>query len=144
MKLRLEFEDSDFREMIQEYFDRNGFAVKNLDQLCELFKKAFPDGIKVDAETKPPIHIPSFSTSDHASASTVTAVPVDAETVEPEAPEKTNGKDETFIASASDLFDPTPGNVPSRDEQLRQSNAEVARIVAQSKALEEEKAKENQ
>jgi hypothetical protein len=141
MKLRLEFEDSDLREMIQEYFDRNGFAVKNLDQLCELFKKAFPDGIKVDAETRGPREATAAAEVD---APTAVTPPVEelSEAEDPN-PHKSNGSANVAM-SATDLFDPTPGSVPTRDEQLRQSQQEVANIVAQSKALEEEKAKEDQ
>lgn len=134
MKLRLEFEDSDLREMIHDYFDRNGFAVKNLDQLCELFKKAFPDGIRVDAETRD---------SRPAKPAAAPSLPEEHTEMEDSVPEKNNGTSNVAM-TATDLFDPTPGNVPTRDEQLRQSQREVANIVAQSKALEEEKAKDNE
>jgi len=140
MKLQLEFEDDDLREMIEDYFGRNGFKVKNLDQLCELFLKAYPDGIKVQAETTGPQEATTAAAPDAPS----TEPPPSTELPEEEDsnPKKSNGAPQV-VMTATDLFDPTPGNVPSRDEQLRQSQQEVATIVAQSKALEEEKAKED-
>jgi len=143
MKLQLEFEDSDLREMVQGYFARNGFAVKNLDQLCELFHKAFPDGISVQAETlaQKQVNYPDGTTVAPATGEHAATPLLPEEEYPP--PTKTDDRPQT-VMTASDLFDPTPGNVPTRDEQLRQSQKEVAYLVAQSKAIEEEKAKEKE
>ena len=51
MKLRIEFEDNDLHSMITQYFASAGFEVRNLHDLCEQFKTAFPDGIFVDVLT---------------------------------------------------------------------------------------------
>jgi len=134
MKLQLEFEESDLREMIQGYFRSNGFRVKNLDQLCQLFQKAFPDGIKVQAETAADgvtSEIPEVAT-ERAAVALVTPPPNGRDT----------SKGANVAMSATDLFDPTPGKVPTRDEQLRQSQREVANIVAQSKAIAAKRTKD--
>lgn len=149
MKLRMEFEDDDLREMIDGYFRQSGFQVKNLDQLCDLFRKAFPEGIEVQVATLPV---------------TVPAEPVEPVERRPRSPEKEfesspEDEDEEYVdidegkgngaaegnprMSASDLFDPTPGKVPTRDEQLKQTQDELKHLLNQSKVIEEEKAKEN-
>lgn len=125
MKLQLEFEEDDLREMITQYFAGNGFHVKNLDQLCALFSKAFPDGIKVQAETVPMVTpLSTFNnpiTNEVVLTDKVTSTLV-VETGNP-------------VFTASDLFDPEPGTVPSRDEQLRQSKAELEHILRESETL---------
>lgn len=124
MKLQLEFEEDDLREMITQYFAGNGFQVKNLDQLCTLFSKAFPDGIKVQAETVP---IPKTMSVQNIVSE---VVPHDIQYVEGSLKEQGNP-----VFTASDLFDPEPGAVPSRDEQLRQSKAELEHILRESETL---------
>lgn len=138
MRLQLEFENADLREMITDYFKASGFVVKNLDQLCEFFHKAFPDGIKVQAETIAYKHAQDPDGRPVKPAvGTHSAVP-ELPAKEDPTLEKNDGTP-NVIMSASDLFDPTPGQVPTRDEQLRQAQAELKHILAQSKVIEETK-----
>ena len=50
MKIKLEFEAPDLHEMLTGYFDKLGFTVKNIDELCEQFTAVFPEGLVVHAE----------------------------------------------------------------------------------------------
>jgi hypothetical protein len=135
MKLQLEFEDADLREMIETYFKSNGFKVKNLDQLCAFFHKAFPDGIKVQAETLPPsVELKEAQVEAPSRKEKEVAI------IDPANTEVTKSKEVTNLPmSATDLFDPTPGRVPTRDEQLRQSREELEFILNQSKIIEKER-----
>ena len=146
MKLNLEFEGPDLRDLIEEYFKRRGFKVKNLDALCVLFEKVYPNGITVKAETLAPQErtTPVETLPGEEIEVTVSADKGQAKGIIEESGGKKSNGSPNVAMSTTDLFDPTPGMVPSRDEQLRQSQQEVANIVAQSKALAEEKAKETE
>lgn len=137
MKLQLEFEEADLHEMIDEYFQRRGFKVKDLVAVTEKFSNIFPGGIKITAE-------PIVVTATVAPRPTVVSPLPEVELVEEPTLQEAyeTGPVINTTMSATDLFDPTPGNVPSRDEQLEQSRKEVESIVAQSKAIESEKSKE--
>ena len=50
MKLTMEFEDADLRDMIDSYFESRGFKVENADELVEKFAGIFPQGIKVKVQ----------------------------------------------------------------------------------------------
>lgn len=53
MKLTFTFEEDDLRKMIGEYFERNGFKAKDLENLIDKFNQIYPEGIKVDADPLP-------------------------------------------------------------------------------------------
>jgi hypothetical protein len=138
MKLSMEFEEEDLRDMIEGYFQKSGFLVQNLDQLLHLFSKAYPDGIQVQVETtEVPKTTPRVALMDKSQV-----VDFTPEVTELKDPEIQRPKDNGYTnkpMSASDLFDPTPGSVPTRDEQLAQSRKELEHIIAQSKEIEETK-----
>jgi hypothetical protein len=138
MKLSMEFEEEDLRDMIEGYFQKSGFLVQNLDQLLHLFSKAYPDGIQVQVETTN-VSPPSEEWTPKTEPQGVVKVQ-ESETFKD--PEIQRPKDNGYTnkpMSASDLFDPTPGSVPTRDEQLAQSRKELEHIIAQSKEIEETK-----
>jgi hypothetical protein len=131
MKLQLEFEDNDLREMIEQYFSSNGFKVKNLDDLCNKFKVAFPTGIKVQAET----------TATNGATVTSSDSFQDVEEIVQEDPVDLSKPRTIGITnvpmSKEDLMDPTPGKVPTVEEQRAQSEREIEHILAQSSELEQ-------
>lgn len=129
MKLKVEFEIDDLQLMFNQFFTDAGFEVADLDQLCEQFASAFPDGIKVDVH---PL-VPSADTSELDSAG------VDGEVSHFEPPEDFVEEDEpTSLVSVdkgkkvthTDLADPTYSGEISA----------INRLVTQSKNIEETKA----
>lgn len=50
MKLTVEFEEDDLREMFTKFFKEAGFDVLSLDDICNQFKNSFPEGLKVIVE----------------------------------------------------------------------------------------------
>lgn len=142
MKLRMEFEESDVRDMIESYFERNGFKVKNIDSLCMQFLEAYPDGIQVDVQTLPIDNEPIENVVEDKEEMMVKESPPSVETEE-EDQEVTKSSGNTRL-SMSDIMDPTPGvhNVPSRDELLKmreQEQKELQHLLNESKTIESEK-----
>jgi len=129
MKVTLEFEENDLREMLTSYFRGNGFAVKNLDEVCAKFKDAYVDGLKVQAEIMamdPPVSQPSTvpprSTVEDAVDDTDEADEV-TEAAEP-------------MLSLNDLTDPSPrGRVVS----IANTKNEFADLISASKRIEQER-----
>jgi len=130
MKVTLEFEENDLREMLTSYFRGNGFAVKNLDEVCAQFKDAYVDGLKVQAEIvamDPPV--PPLSTAPPPRSSVEDAV------------DDTNETDEVTEAaepmlSLNDLTDPSPrGRVVS----IANTKNDFADLINASKRLEQER-----
>jgi hypothetical protein len=130
MKVTLEFEESDLREMLTSYFRGNGFAVKNLDEVCAKFKDAYIDGLKVQAEIMvmdPPI--PQLSTVAPPQNLVEDAVddagePDDvAEAAEP-------------MLSLNDLTDPSPRG---RVVGIANTKNEFADLINASKRIEQER-----
>jgi hypothetical protein len=138
MKLQMEFEPADFREMIYTFFDRQNFELHNLDELCEQFKQVFPNGLKASVGVKP------------------TMVTEEYETEEAELPQQaadevppTNVvriKPATKRLSQDALLDPSddnPDRAPS-SEELRAEDpsaydaVELDAVIQQSKELEKE------
>ena len=126
MKIQLQFEDSDLEEMIGFYFRDKGFAIKNLEEILQSFREAYPTGLNVMAEV---ISIPPA-----AAVPVIEAPPSLSDTEPPPARAKS-----TRALSISDLRDPelTP-RFPTRDEQLRQEQEELDRILKRSKELAKE------
>ncbi len=139
MKVQLEFEKTDLEEMLTLYFERSGFSIKNLDELCEQFASAFPDGIKVQAEILSNYEPPA---REDPSPTYLDAGEFDGDSSEEvEDTEKSANADpvsevveivEETRLGHGDLMDPTrpiPGN-ETKDM------AEIMGLVRQSKALE--------
>lgn len=101
MKITLEFEEQDLRKMITDHFTSEGFNVKNLDEICNMFGVAFPQGIKVEADIVPlPVN--------NSVATTSVSRLVDAdETYDDGIRPQVQEKDDDTL-SFSDLMDPTP------------------------------------
>lgn len=104
MKVRLEFEETDLRDMLKSYFEREGFRVKNVEELCAQFAAAFPEGIFVDAEI---VAAPSYT----ADASTGQAVSsLDTPSMAPAMPVASM---EESDRSEVRLTEPQPGETPA-------------------------------
>jgi DNA-binding transcriptional MerR regulator len=127
MKIQLEFEDEDLRKMIIDYFEREGFEVKNIDELCELFKGAFPDGIKVHANILPdkPAETPRHSAR---------AQPVEDDEDEPVA------TDDNPPLGFTQLLDPTPSRRTGRMEAVINRDvdgSDIQDVIRRSRELEQ-------
>lgn len=128
MKVTLEFEENDLREMLTSYFKGNGFAVKNLDEVCAKFKDAYADGLKVHAEIMamdPPTTVQPVATGTHLHITDDDSADDDttSEAVEP-------------MLSLNDLTDPSPrGRVVS----LANTKNDFADIINASKRIEQER-----
>lgn len=129
MKVTLEFEENDLREMLTSYFRGNGFAVKNLDEVCVKFKDAYPEGLKVQAEIMamdPPV--PQAS----AVSSPIPAV------ADADAEEDIDDVSEAAepMLSLNDLTDPSPrGRVVS----IANTKNDFADLINASKRIEQER-----
>lgn len=138
MKILLEFEEPDLRDMIQSHFEKNGFSVRNLDEICAQFNAAFPEGLKVYADMLPieavtPVRTTHRAESTDADEDDVPYVPP---------------VDENPRLALSDLMDPTPRPVHGRMELTRDSKTadkdesidlDIKRLVNQSRRLEQVK-----
>jgi hypothetical protein len=134
MKVSLEFEESDLKEMLTSYFRGNGFAVKNLDEVCMQFLKAYPDGLQVQAEI-----IPMEATA--APAAEPRSHHVDAQ---PEYEDERDATDADEVMSTdsvltlNDLMDPEPrkGRLVS---VVNTSKDEFTDLLNKSKRIENER-----
>lgn len=136
MKLRMEFEEGDVRSMVSSYFEKNGFKVKNLEELCEMFSSAFPEGISVDVET---VEVPVIAVKEETPIR-AEAIEEDEAAPEPVKTKKTPSKKVTANPrlSASDIMDPSAEfHAPSRDELLAQRDLEISHILKRSEELKE-------
>lgn len=119
MKVTLELEENDLREMLEGYFKQNGFVVKNLEDICQDFVKAYPSGIQVRAEIGPPpptaMAMASSSVDDSDTESDTTV--------------------EDSALSLDDLLDPTPRIRRVAATRDTDEN-DIARLVRVSKSLE--------
>lgn len=143
MKITLEFEEADLRQMIVDHFTREGFNVKNLDDICRQFLNAYPTGLKVEADILPqPVQAP-VATSEYREV-----VPTEAVVTYTEDPDAYEPKDsDGGPLTLNDLMDPTPRlgrtevtrtkpavrAVASEDEAAVSS---IEKIVRQSRTLE--------
>ena len=123
MKIQLQFEDTDLEEMVIFYFKDKGFVVKNMEEIAVAFKEAFPDGLNVMAEVAVPTASPIPVVSEVKKLDTDIGMPYAA-------------AKSTRALSITDLRDPevTP-RFPTRDEQLRQEQEELERVLQRSKEL---------
>lgn len=134
MKVSLEFEESDLKEMLTSYFRGNGFAVKNLEEVCLQFLKAYPDGLQVQAEIIPmePAVAPP---AEHRQLN------VDAQQAYEDERDDTDA-DEVMstdsVLTLNDLMDPQPrkGRIVS---VVNTSKDEFADLLNKSKRIENER-----
>lgn len=145
MKVRLEFEREDLEKMLTTYFEKEGFRVKNLEELIDKFGEAFPEGIAVQAEIidtppAPVVHIapPGLDWGGQfVGATTAVGTPIpmvitnspETPVVEEESPVYRDLEEEPL--SMTDLLDPTKHRAGDLDE-----NAQVLSLVEKSKQLE--------
>jgi hypothetical protein len=129
VKVTLEFEENDLREMLTSYFRGNGFAVKNLDEVCDKFKYAYADGLKVQAEimtVDPPVRQPTAASVLRGVEDEVADTAEGDEVIEAAEP----------MLSLNDLTDPSPrGRVVS----LANTKNEFADLINASKRIEQER-----
>jgi len=133
MKIQLQFEDDDLEDMLTGYFRDRGFEIKNMSELREQFAQAWPEGLKVSAQTAeaPPVAAtPSEYSKDPNSTLTPPSAVSRTQTVA-----GTPGGNPRM--TASDLFDSELKGAPSREELLADNQREIQRILAQSQHLEE-------
>jgi len=142
MKIRLELETADVREMIQDYFLAKGYEIRNLDSVCAVFEDAYPDGIMIEAypSAEP---APARAVTTKVAEPEVVAEPVEEPAVPAKAPSAdaspNRGKSNPRL-SFSDLMDPTMhGMVPSRDELLQETQREIQQLLQASKSIERER-----
>ena len=129
MKVTLEFEDNDLREMLTSYFRGNGFAVKNLEEVCAKFTTAYPEGLKVQAEIVP--MEPVIETSGYRQHIAPDEDPIDNDSEVQE----TLATSEPML-SLNDLTDPEPrGRVVS----ITNTKNEFTDIINASKRIEQER-----
>jgi hypothetical protein len=145
VRIHLELEADDVKDMIEQYFAAQGFAVRNLPLLCAAFETAYPEGIRVEAQPAQmpepePIPARSFEPEDlvpvgitQEGSLVVVAPPVSVGT-------KSNPR-----LKYSDMMDPSMhGNAPSRDELLLETQRELQEILSASKAIERERSSNNE
>ena len=123
MKIQLEFEDEDLKNMILQYFEREGFIIKNIEELCSKFKEAFPDGLKVYAELAP-----------QNNSSSLPPLPEEAKdwpTYEEAAKETLN--DEEPILKFDEIMSEEP-SIGRRE--LNKDVADIGALVRKSRSLE--------
>lgn len=144
MKITLEFEETDLRQMIVDHFTKEGFNVKNLDEICQQFLLAYPSGLKVEADILPPQVTAVAPPSDYKPIVTTD----DVVTYNDEDADADVLKDPGGVSlTLNDLMDPTPRMgrtevtrakpavraVTSDDEAAVSS---IEKIVRQSRNLE--------
>jgi len=120
MKLNLEFEIDDFKEMITDYFKTRGFKIRHIDEIVSKFMSAYPEGLIVEAS-------PLNGEADTGSEE----VPFE-ETVPEEISE--NKKDSKSTLTYEQLMDP--------EEVVREEN-EIEKLLKQSDKIIQEKGSEN-
>lgn len=144
MKITLEFEEADLRQMITDHFTKEGFNVKNLDDICRQFLNAYPTGLKVEADI-----LPQPAPAPVQTLGYVEAVPTDdvVTYTDEDAEEDVSREPEGVSLTLNDLMDPTPRMgrtevtrakpairaVASEDEAAVSS---IEKIVRQSRHLE--------
>ena len=109
MKITLEFEEADLRQMITDHFTKEGFNVKNLDDICRQFLHAYPIGLKIEAEIAPVPTITAapalvFPPGYRSAVPTEAVVTYNDEDAEEDVPKDPDGVSLTL----NDLMDPTP------------------------------------
>ena len=133
MKVSLEFEESDLKEMLTSYFRGNGFAVKNLDEVGLQFHTAYPDGLQVQAEI---IHMEA----PVAPAAEPRPLNVDAQEYEDErdATDAEEVMSTDSVLTLNDLMDPEPrkGRLVS---VVNTSKDEFTDLLNKSKRIENER-----
>lgn len=128
MKLQMEFESSDLRDMVKTYFSKSGFHVKNLNDICDKFNNAYPQGIVVNVEV---------TNGEVPEIEQETKIEDNLDTKEMPEVEISDTASENVALSAADLLDPTPGisGVPNRDALIKQHQRELETILAKSDDL---------
>lgn len=130
MKIHLVLEPHDVKDMLTQYFNTQGFDVKNLAQLCEAFEAVFPQGI--DVEASPCATVVQAPVAAAAVEHIITSKDAVDTTAEVPSTNKRNPR-----LGLSDLMDPTThGSVPTRDELLEETSRELQEILNASKSLE--------
>lgn len=143
MKITLEFEESDLRQMISNHFKEAGFTVNNLDEICVSFTAAFPQGLKVDAGILPATEWNDKGTDTGRISSAepnFSNTPKSADDEPEQLPEPED--DDNKILTISDIMDPTPRR--GRIEVVRKApgaeedadTGSIEKLVRQSKNLE--------
>jgi len=125
MKLRLEFDDDDFNEMITGYFVDRGFNVHNIKHVTDQFKTTYPEGLIIEAS---PLngHTP-------AKPDTPDEIKED-EVVEPTETEEKE-EDKSGILSYNEIKDPT---------HHVEGNEGIFEILKTSKKIETDRNAENE
>ena len=98
MKLQIEFDSADFKSMIAAFFAEAGFQMSTVEEvrIQTLFKTAFPDNLRVNAE---PSSVEIVSTPDTSIPQESLPEAVERDSVSAEPPKAT--------FSLADLHDPT-------------------------------------
>jgi hypothetical protein len=132
VKIHLILEPSDVKDMLNQYFNAQGFEVKNLAELCGAFEAVFPQGIDVEAVPAAAPIAPEPPPQDR----TEEPVRVEPPAPTPDTPLSVKSKNNPRLG-LSDLMDPTThGSVPSRDELLEETSRELQEILNTSRSLE--------
>jgi hypothetical protein len=108
VKIQLELETDDLHRMITEYFNKSGFEVKNIDDICAIFSAAFPDGLKIDAGLLPP-----------------PVAPVESPTCE------------FPVATEPDIEDNTEKEIEKRIEVNYEDGSDIYDVIRRSRNLEQ-------
>jgi hypothetical protein len=142
MKIRLQLESSDLREMLDNYFNSNGFSVLNTEELCAQFAAAFPEGLVVAATLAPTRAAPALE----AALPPENDYPVEA-TATPKNVVSLAGRGKNPPLRAADLLDPTNyGDVPRKsddDESPIDAELEMRRLLAASSQIQAEKERDD-
>jgi len=140
MKIHLQMETHDLREMLGDYFTSRGFEVLNTDELCSKFAEVFPEGLVVSATLAPPKPPPEASLPPETDYPSMTSG--GAKNVVSMAERRQNP-----VLRDADLLDPTNyGNVPRRptdDESHIDAEQEMRRLLSASSAIQAEKERED-
>ena len=145
MKLTVEFEEDDLRDMFTKFFKEAGFEVLSLDDICEQFGRKFPDGIKVLVEpgevpVEAPVNTLKEKSSPEKHSETVTSLVSlgdDEDDTFDEGPEREPVAPTAM--SMTDLMDPTltegSGDISAINKIIDQSvEIEIKETAKKNKA----------
>lgn len=142
MKLVIEFEENDFRDMLTAYFKRNGFDIHNLDELTEKFMGAYPEGLKVQATVSTePAEVPTENPSGHVYDfdDAVTGERVRGTHAELYGEAEPEEEEANPALSLTDLHDPTPRR-RGRLEAVKPVS-DMVDVLSASESLKNEKSR---
>lgn len=141
MKLKMEFEASDVRDMLEQHFKRNGFEIRNLDEIVNSFTNAFPEGMEIQVDAIPPAELAPKKVKDedalelHLNMNPEPPPLVQPYAEKPAAP-RPKGKGNPKL-SFSDMSDPTYMGIDKDtpvDEEVMQR--EIQHILKNSDTIE--------